>query len=103
MRYTASRLNEACGLLKKSVDLAKGHFIISTVIDERGKLKDNTKTKLIRSLPIIPEIQEALRFTTDETVPFVFSRPDGKPYRKKVWATIGREPKVTGVVPCRLG
>lgn len=87
-RYTGCRPNEARGLLKENVHRDKGIVIISTVLDSYGVLRERTKTKKIRVLPIIPEIEGCLR--PREVSKFVFSKK-GLPYVKrtheKIWNT----------------
>jgi integrase len=87
-RYTGCRPNEARGLLRENVHRDKGIIIISTVIDSHGVLRERTKTKRIRVLPIIPEIEDCLK--PRELSKFVFSKK-GLPYVKrtheKIWYT----------------
>lgn len=87
-RYTGCRPNEARGLLKENVHRDKGIIVISTVIDSQGILRERTKTKRIRILPIIPEIEDCLK--PREISKFVFSKK-GLPYVKrtheKIWLT----------------
>jgi integrase len=87
-RYTGCRPNEARGLLRENVYRDKGIIVISTVIDSRGVLREKTKTKRIRPLPIIPEIEDCLK--PREVSRFVFSKK-GLPYVKrtheKIWHT----------------
>lgn len=62
MKYTGCRPNEACGLLRENVFVDQGYFVLATVMGEySGALKANTKTKRVKPLPIIPEIEEALK------------------------------------------
>ncbi len=87
-RYTGCRPNEARGLLRENVHRDKGIIVISTVIDSKGMLRERTKTKRIRILPIIPEIEDCLK--PREISKFVFSKK-GLPYVKrtheKIWHT----------------
>ena len=92
-RFMGVRPGEARGLLKKNVHRDKGIIIISSVIDSHGSLIERTKTKRIRVLPIVPEIEEILKPTS--LGQFVFTRPNGMPYTKRVheeiWKKANRE------------
>ena len=85
-RYTGCRPNEARGLLRENVHRDKGIIVISTVIDSHGVLRERTKTKKIRVLPIIPEIEDCLK--PRELSRFVFTKK-GMSYIKrtheKIW------------------
>lgn len=87
-RYAGCRPNEARGLVRENVHRDKGVIVISTVIDSRGILRERTKTKRIRILPIISEIEDSLK--PREISKFVFSKK-GLPYVKrtheKIWKT----------------
>jgi integrase len=62
MRWTGCRPNEACGLLRENVNWERRQVVLATVIGEyAGVIKANTKTRKVKPLPIIPEIEEALR------------------------------------------
>ena len=62
MRFTGCRPNEACGLQRSSVFLSDGYLILDKTIGEVPRtLKKNTKTRIAKPLPIIPEIEEALK------------------------------------------
>jgi integrase len=90
-RYTACRPNEARGLLKENVYRDKGIFVLATVYGNTG-LKTNTKTKSVRPLSIIPEIEEALK--PRDATRFVFTI-NGHPYSRrtheKIWVTANRK------------
>lgn len=81
MRYTGCRPNEARGLLRDNIHHDEGYIAIATVLDSKGELRERTKTKRVRVLPIIPEIQNALK--PREASRFVFT-VKGLPYRKRV-------------------
>jgi integrase len=87
-RYTGCRPNEARGLLRDNVHRDKGIVVISSVIDSQGVLRERTKTKRIRVLPIIQEIEDCLK--PRELSRFVFTKK-GLPYTKrtheKIWHT----------------
>ena len=87
-RYTGCRPNEARGLLRENVHRDKGIVVISTVIDSKGLLRERTKTKRVKVLPIVPEIEDALK--PREVSKFVFTKK-GLPYVKrtheKIWHT----------------
>ena len=99
-RYTGCRPNEARGLLRENVHRDKGIIIISTVIDSYGVLRERTKTKKIRVLPIISEIEDCLK--PKELSRFVFSKR-GLPYVKrtheKIWHTANLKAHETYNVP----
>jgi integrase len=86
-RYTGVRPNEARGLLRENVHFDKGIVIISSVRDSHGCLIDQTKTKKIRALPIIPEIEWCLKPKVVSR--FVFTR-NGEPYCKRTHENIWR-------------
>jgi integrase len=98
-RYTGCRPNEARGLLRENVHRDKGIIVIATVLDSHGVLREKTKTKRIRVLPIIPEIEECLK--PREVSKFVFTKK-GLPYIKrtheKIWHSANlKAHKVYGV------
>jgi integrase len=107
MRFTGCRPNEARGLLRENVHRDKGYFVLVTVLDSRGTLIENTKTRRIKPLPIIEEIEGALK--PYEVSRFVFTR-NGLPYTKRmlerVWnkaSAISNEKYQTPVVPMYQG
>jgi integrase len=79
MRYTGCRPNEAGGLLRENVFLNQEppYFVLATVLRPDGTVKTNTKTKIAKPLPVIPELVDALR--PREATKFVFSKK-GTPY-----------------------
>ena len=103
MRFTGCRPNEARGLLRENVHRDKGYFVLVTVLDSRGTLIENTKTRKIKPLPIIEEIEGALK--PYEVSKFVFTR-NGLPYTKRmlerVWnkaSAAANEKYQTPIVP----
>jgi len=93
MRYTGCRPNESCGLQRASVYLSDGYLILDKTVGERsGSLKTNTKTKIAKPLPIIPEIAETLK--PKHLGPYVFMRQHQRdliPYNRRIleriWAS----------------
>lgn len=83
LRFTGCRPNEAGGLLKENVFLKAQppYLVLATVLGGKGQLKPNTKTRKVKPLPIIPEIEWTLK--PRDLTRFVFSR-NGRPYRKKM-------------------
>lgn len=81
MRYTGCRPNEAGGFLRENVFSKQKYFVLSTCLGRRGQVKPNTKTKIVRPVPIIPEIEEVLR--PREATRFVFSKK-GRPYSNRM-------------------
>lgn len=94
MRWTGCRPNEAAGLLRENIFLkhTPPYFVLATVLGESGQIKFNTKTKLVKPLPIIPEIEWTLK--PKEATRFVFSR-NGRPYSKhmmrKTWESANKK------------
>lgn len=80
MRYTGTWPGEARGLLRENVHHGEGYITIATVLDSKRVLRERTKTKRVRVLPIIPEIQNALK--PKEVSKFVFTK-NGLPYKKR--------------------
>jgi integrase len=87
-RYTGCRPGEARGLTRESIYWDKGVVVISTVLDSFGVLRERTKTKRVKPLPIVPEIRDCLK--PREVSKFVFTKK-GLPYVKrtheKIWHT----------------
>jgi integrase len=83
MRYTGCRPNEARGLLRDNVFLRADppYLVLSTVLGGNGQLKQNTKTRKVKPLPIIPEIEMAIK--PKEVTRFIFTKR-GRPYSKKM-------------------
>jgi len=94
MRWTGCRMNEAAGLLRENVFLKADppYLVLATVIGGKRQLKPNTKTKRLKPLPIIPEIEAALR--PKEVTRFIFSR-NGHLYSKwmieKAWGKANKK------------
>lgn len=90
MRVTGCRPNEARGLQRKNVFRDQGYLVIATVLDHHGNLKDRTKTKKVRALPITPRIKDALQGRELGLSPYIFTFR-GAPYKKRtlerIWST----------------
>jgi integrase len=90
MRYTGCRPNEACGLQRASIYLSDGYLILDkTSGDKSGILKNNTKTKIAKPLPIIPEISETLK--PKHLGSYVFMKKHGRdliPYNRTILGRI---------------
>ena len=88
LRWTGARPNEAAGLLRENVFLKADppHVVLATAMGAKGHLKNNTKTKIAKPLPIIPEIEWTLHPKVISK--FVFTR-NGHSYSKwmlqKAW------------------
>jgi len=86
MRFTGCRPNESCGLQRASIYLSEGYFILDKTAGERpGTIKPNTKTKIAKPLPIVPEIAESLK--PRHLGPYVFMktyRRDLIPYNRRI-------------------
>jgi integrase len=82
MRWTGCRPNEACGLLRENVFLKTDppYLLLATVIGKYG-LKANTKTRKLKPLPIIPEIEWTLK--PKSLGRFVFMKR-GEPYTQRM-------------------
>lgn len=94
LRFTATRPSEARGLLRKNVflDADPPHIVIATTLSAiKNELREKTKTKRLRILPIVNEIKDSIK--PREVTPFVFSYR-GKPYRhyklSEIWAKANR-------------
>jgi integrase len=74
-------------MLRTNIYEDKGYLVLATVYGYGG-LKENTKTKKVRPLPIIPEIAECLK--PQEVTKYLFTFR-GQPYSKrtheKIWST----------------
>lgn len=94
MKYTGCRPGEGAGLLRKNVFLQHNppYFILASVIGEKGQLKESTKTKLARPLPVIPELFDVMK--PREVTPFIFSH-HGRHYTVqrlyKIWQYANRK------------
>jgi integrase len=82
MRYTGCRPNEAMGLLRENVFLKANppYLVLATVYGKYG-LKPNTKTRIAKPLPIIPEIEWTLK--PREVSRYVFTKK-GSPYTQRM-------------------
>ena len=83
LRCYPCRLNEACGILKPNViwEHSIPKVVIDSVIDKRGRLRNNTKTYISKELPILTELEWVFK-PKDEGSPFLFSWK-GQPYTSK--------------------
>ena len=106
MRRYGCRINEASGLLKANVFLQHDppYVILSTVLGAVGELKQTTKTKRIKVLPVIPELRWLFEGVNDSD--FVFAKKWGrkwKPYSNKMLNLIwNRANKASGVTQTNL-
>jgi integrase len=102
MRHYGCRCNEAGGLLHKNVflDHDPPYFVIATTMQKNGKIKETTKTRMIRILPIVDVTRWIFEPRGDS--PFVFSK-GGRPYTNnrlnRVWNWAN---KVSGVQKINL-
>jgi integrase len=91
MRYRARRQNEAGELQKKSIDLLNKSFVIENALGKGRRLKDTTKTKMARPLPLIPELLVVIKPLMEKDGEFVFYTKDGNPYTttrlERIWKT----------------
>ena len=78
LRHYATRLNEACGFLKEDIYKDKGYLVVRNTVDDAGHVVPFTKTKSLRPLPIIPEVD----LSDDCGCQFVFCR-SGRAYTSK--------------------
>ena len=86
LRHTGCRPSEARALQRSDVNWDAGIFVISRAMDARGNLKDRTKTKRVKVLPISESIAWTLR--PREVSPFVFTfkgLPYGKRQMERIW------------------
>ena len=87
MRFTGCPPNEAQGLLKEKVDFINKKVLLSTVLTPKKGIKNSTKTRQVKPLPIIPEIEDILKMGAKES-PLIFTI-DGRPYTlrrlEKIW------------------
>jgi integrase len=74
------RIGEICALQKDCI--TETEIIISRAVSN-GKLEDNTKTKKTRRYGITPRAREILDSLPKQFSPYVFVRPDGKPFTWK--------------------
>jgi integrase len=89
MRYSACRPNEAGGIQKRSIDFQNGEFVIENALGKGRRLKDTTKTKIAKPLPLIPKILEAIKPLMDSPGEFLFTTKAGNPYTtvrlERIW------------------
>lgn len=73
MKFAGCRPGEAAGLLRKNVFVQHDppYFVLANAIGGKGQLKETTKTKLARPLPVIPELLDVMK--PREVTPFIFS------------------------------
>jgi len=83
MRFTGCRPSEAAGLLRENVDFENHQIMLATVLGDDGETKGNTKTRIVKPLPIISEIEDCLK--PREVSKFVFTK-NGKPYCRSTLA-----------------
>jgi len=76
MRQYGCRENEASELLRENVFINHDppYFALAPVLGANGQIKPTTKTKRLKVLPIIPEIEWV--FKPSEVTPFVFSKSE---------------------------
>jgi integrase len=93
MRWTGCRPSEAAGLLRENIFLKSDppYVVLATVRGVKGNIKTNTKTKKVKPLYVIPEIEWTLH--PKEVTPYVFTR-NGRTYSKwmfeKAWDRANR-------------
>jgi integrase len=98
LKYYGCRTNEGGGLLKKNVflDHDPAYFVVATVLKRNGEIRETTKTKRVRILPIPSELRWI--FESRDTSPFVFSKGKVGPYTNRrlnlIW---NRANKLAGV------
>jgi integrase/recombinase XerD len=88
LRRYGLRCNEGSGLLKKNVFLEQGYFVIASTLGRDGQVRETTKTKKVRVLPIVPSTKWIFESRGDS--PFVFSKGKCGPYTNRrlnsVWS-----------------
>jgi integrase len=97
MRRYGLRTNEAGGLLKKNVFLnhTPPYFVVAITIRKNGEVKETTKTKMARVLPIIDETRWI--FETNGDSIFVFIKR-GRHYTSKRMNSVWKKAnKASGV------
>lgn len=82
MRWTGCRPNEAGGLIRENVCLKADppYLMLAAVLGKHG-LKPNTKTRKLKPLPIIPEIEWTLK--PKEVTRYIFTKR-GNPYTARM-------------------
>lgn len=77
--HTGLRLSELCGLKWDRIDFALSQITVTRTRDKTG-LKETTKTKIKRILPMTKEVSSLLmRIYEYRSSEFVLIRPDGRP------------------------
>jgi len=96
------RPNEAQGLLEENIDFVNKKILLATVLTPKKGIKNSTKTRQVKPLPIIPEIEECLKSESDSPLAFTL---DGRPYTlrrlEKIWykaSTLANEKYGTKIV-----
>jgi integrase len=102
LRHYGLRCNEAGGMLKKNVFLSKNYFVIASTLGRNGKIRESTKTRKVRVLPIVPSTKWIFESKGDSE--FVFSKGKCGPYTNRrlnsVWRKANRLSGVP-VIPLR--
>jgi len=80
LRWTGCRPNEARGLQKEDIDWSNQRVYVRHAMSMGGQLK-GTKTGILKTYGIFPEIEECLK--SDGHPTFVFSRR-GRPYSRRM-------------------
>ena len=80
LRWTGARPNESRGLQKEDIDWGARKIYIRHALSMGGQLK-GTKTGILKTYPIFPEIEECLK--SDRHPTFVFSK-HGRPYSRRM-------------------
>jgi len=95
MRFTACRPSEAGALQKRSIDIKGTSFVIENALGKGRRLKDTTKTKMARPLPLIPELLEVVKPLMGKPSDFVFLTKAGNPYTttrlERIWRVASRK------------
>jgi integrase len=97
LRYYPVRPNEACGLLKSKImqNAPIPYFIIDQVVTRQEVVKEFTKTRLPKVLPIIPELSWIFEGNGNA---YLFQRKNGKPYTNAaLWAIWKEANRKSGV------
>lgn len=97
--YTGMRRGELAGLCWDRVNFSENLIYVSRIRDIDG-LRETTKTKLIRQIPIHPEVKRVLEglLRNQKNPQFVFCRPDGGPIEvKHIYRTFRNAQKKAGI------
>ena len=110
LRYSACRPTEAAALQKTSVDLRKRTFVLENALGKGRRLKDTTKTKLARPLPLIDVIYEVVEPLMAEPGDFVFCTKAQNPFTttrlERIWRAASKKANKkygTPIVPLYSG